>query len=161
MIPRDPSAHVGELPPNVPRRSGFVPPSGLPEPAEGSAHATAVGLPSHLDWQSDGRAEAGEPDPAGPGPLSDAELAAASGQAVAQSTAIPAGEQAPGQSLAPRAAGPAAYELDGPVRTALSVEVRDGRLCVFLPPVETLEQYLDLLREAEASTSSASRPTPA
>jgi hypothetical protein len=83
---------------------------------------------------------------------------AARGQPVAHATAIAPGEQAPGQSLADRSQAGLAYELEGPVRTALSVEVREGRLCVFLPPVETLEQYLDLLRAAEASAAELNLP---
>jgi uncharacterized protein (DUF2126 family) len=37
------------------------------------------------------------------------------------------------------------------VRTAISVEPRDGRLCVFMPPTVSVEDYLDLLLAAEAA----------
>jgi len=39
----------------------------------------------------------------------------------------------------------------GGVRTALSIEIRDGVLCAFMPPVEKLEDYLELLTVVESS----------
>ena len=44
----------------------------------------------------------------------------------------------------------------GAVRTALSTEIRDGRLCVFMPPVETLEDYLELIPAAERTAKALS-----
>ena len=45
-----------------------------------------------------------------------------------------------------------------PVRTALTVEVRDGHLCVFMPPVETLADYLELLEAVETAAAELSLP---
>ena len=35
------------------------------------------------------------------------------------------------------------------VRTALCVEVRDNKLCIFLPPIEKTEVFLDLITSIE------------
>ena len=48
--------------------------------------------------------------------------------------------------------------IGGAVRTALSVEARDGRLCVFMPPVEDVEDYLALLNAAESTAAELGLP---
>jgi uncharacterized protein (DUF2126 family)/transglutaminase-like putative cysteine protease len=44
------------------------------------------------------------------------------------------------------------------VRTALSVEVRDGRLWVFLPPVSSTEDYLELITALEETADQLKMP---
>ncbi len=56
---------------------------------------------------------------------------------------------------APSAPGP---DTGTPVRTALTVEVRDGRLCVFMPPVETVADYLELLAVVESTAAELGLP---
>ncbi len=48
--------------------------------------------------------------------------------------------------------------IEGAVRTAISFEVRDGHLCVFMPPVERLEDYLELLTALEVSAQELNLP---
>jgi uncharacterized protein (DUF2126 family)/transglutaminase-like putative cysteine protease len=50
-------------------------------------------------------------------------------------------------------------EIEGAsVRTAMVIEQRDGKLCVFMPPVGDLEDYLELLAAIEATAEDLGAP---
>jgi uncharacterized protein (DUF2126 family)/transglutaminase-like putative cysteine protease len=48
--------------------------------------------------------------------------------------------------------------VGGVVRTAISVEPRDGRLCVFMPPTEAVDDYLELVAAAEEAARDLGLP---
>jgi len=48
--------------------------------------------------------------------------------------------------------------IDGTVRTALSVEPRDGRLCVFMPPTESAADYFELIGAVENAAKEVTTP---
>jgi uncharacterized protein (DUF2126 family)/transglutaminase-like putative cysteine protease len=59
----------------------------------------------------------------------------------------------------PRVPGVMGQEMGGAsVRTALTVEPRDGALCVFMPPVSTIEDYLELLTAVEDAAAELGMP---
>ena len=48
--------------------------------------------------------------------------------------------------------------IDGSVRTAIAVEPRDGRICVFLPPTESADDYVDLIDAIEKTAEDLKQP---
>jgi uncharacterized protein (DUF2126 family)/transglutaminase-like putative cysteine protease len=50
------------------------------------------------------------------------------------------------------------YPGERPVRTAMAFEARDGALHVFMPPVETAEDYLELLQTVEDTARDQGHP---
>ena len=67
----------------------------------------------------------------------------------------PAGAPRQRQNLQPLAG---AERDDGIIRTALSVEARQGKLFVFLPPVKSAEDYVDLIHAIEYTATTLRMP---
>ncbi len=88
------------------------------------------------------------PHPAG---AEGREGVAGSGHAQIEASFTPA---TPGQEIVEQQLS----EIGGAVRTAISVEPRDGRLTVFMPPVEALEDYLELVAAAEEAARQTGLP---
>ncbi|WP_068116972.1 DUF2126 domain-containing protein [Tropicimonas marinistellae] len=61
----------------------------------------------------------------------------------------------PRQELHPQSA---VEPLGGNVRTAMTVEPRGGRLCVFMPPTTTVDDYLELLAAVEHAAADTGLP---
>ncbi|MFX5756218.1 transglutaminase family protein, partial [Acinetobacter baumannii] len=57
----------------------------------------------------------------------------------------------PERPKSPPRVAPEKLNTSVPVRTALSIEVRDGVICAFMPPVERIEDYLELVAALEAT----------
>jgi uncharacterized protein (DUF2126 family)/transglutaminase-like putative cysteine protease len=51
-----------------------------------------------------------------------------------------------------------AAEITGAVRTALSIEPRDGHVCVFMPPFEDAEDYAAMVAAIEAAAAATDQP---
>ncbi len=96
-------------------------------------------------FDTDGALPAFAPDRTGP----DAPTPTDADQARAQFTASEPGQERVEQVIS---------DLAGKVRTAISVEPRDGRLCVFMPPVEKVEDYLELVAAAETAARTLGLP---
>ncbi|MFO1154330.1 MAG: transglutaminase family protein [Rhodospirillales bacterium] len=71
------------------------------------------------------------------------------------STAGPAGGQRPRQNIVEQQLP---TEIGGAVRTAISVEPRDGYLCVFVPPLENVDDYVDLIGSIEETAMALGQP---
>jgi uncharacterized protein (DUF2126 family)/transglutaminase-like putative cysteine protease len=64
---------------------------------------------------------------------------------------LPVYDQTAAGSGAPQQMVQEQQPRSGGVRTAMSIEIRDGVLCAFMPPVEKLEDYLELVTAVEAT----------
>jgi uncharacterized protein (DUF2126 family) len=67
-------------------------------------------------------------------------------------------QQPPDAGRTRPATPPGPTEIDGVVRTALTIEPRDGIICVFMPPLSRLEDYLALLAVVERTAAQTKCP---
>ncbi len=60
--------------------------------------------------------------------------------------------------VAPTRHSPSGRPISDNVRTALSIELRDGKLCIFMPPTETAEGYVTLIHALEEVADELGQP---
>jgi uncharacterized protein (DUF2126 family)/transglutaminase-like putative cysteine protease len=77
---------------------------------------------------------------------------------VGQQTASPSAPTGRGPAIVEQTAPRPGDSAKGIVRTALCVEPRHGRLHVFMPPVQSTEDYLDLVSAIEQTAASLALP---
>ncbi|MGP0093267.1 MAG: DUF2126 domain-containing protein [Xanthobacteraceae bacterium] len=70
----------------------------------------------------------------------------------------PLAAELPVPQAPPAAAAMPPQRAGVPVRTALTIEPRDDKLCVFMPPIDRLEDYLDFLAAVEAAAAELNLP---
>jgi len=73
-----------------------------------------------------------------------------------QHTLLQQRQEASSLSIPAMNSGPS--DIGGSVRTALTIEPRDGQLCVFLPPLEDAEDYAALIAAVEATARKTGIP---
>jgi len=137
LVPQDPFAERSPLPRGpTPVRGQARPASAAPVAAFTGAHAAA-----HAAAHASARAGAAAVGSAADSAAGSAAGSAASGSRDSTSASGEAGDRSPLR-----------FESAGWLsRTALCVEPRGGQLYVFLPPVATIEDFLELLSAIEAS----------
>jgi uncharacterized protein (DUF2126 family) len=99
------------------------------------------------------------------GPLPPVGLKSSSSHPQGNVRRVPGSAQAPAAIARQRLGSQVSMPKETPkglvseqVRTALCIQPRDGRINVFLPPVETAEQYLDLVASVETAAQAIGQP---
>lgn len=149
VVPKDEYPHIHPQDPMQPRAP--LPPAGAP-PARPRPEEPRSGV------RVDGRDGAGASTSRMPAAIAEAaalqEQGSEGGMGAHVQMSRPV-DPAPGAGAQDRTD----QEIGGEhVRTALSLEIRDNVLCVFLPPVEALEDYLDLIASVEAVAGETGLP---
>jgi uncharacterized protein (DUF2126 family) len=72
--------------------------------------------------------------------------------------ALPASAPRMQERRQPVEAGERTAGKEAAVRTALAIEPRDGHICIFLPPTEDAEDFVDLVGAVEATASALGLP---